>query len=85
MGIGDTVIFLPYIQAISKKFNSPVSILVKKNSKADQYLNQTSYIDKIIFLERDNQKKEKHEGLMGSVKLAQDLKKYKFDVDIMFN
>ena len=38
MGIGDTIIFLPYIQAISKKFNSPVSLLVKKSSKANQYL-----------------------------------------------
>ena len=44
MGIGDTIIFLPYIQAISKKFNSPVSLLVKKSSKADQYLNQTPYL-----------------------------------------
>tara|TARA_B100001250_G_scaffold409791_1_gene434860 strand:- start:761 stop:1723 length:963 start_codon:yes stop_codon:yes gene_type:complete len=85
MGIGDTVIFLPYIQAISKKFNSPVSILVKKNSKADQFLTQTNYIDKIIFLERDNQKKERHDGLMGSVRLAQDLKKYKFDIVFIFN
>jgi len=85
MGIGDTVIFLPYIQAISKKFNSPVSILVKKNSKADQFLTQTSYIDKIIFLERDNQKKERHDGLMGSVRLAQDLKKYKFEKIFIFN
>ena len=47
MGIGDTVIFLPFIKAISKKFNSPVSLLVKENSKADQFLNQTTYIDKI--------------------------------------
>ena len=85
MGIGDTVIYLPYIQAISKKFNSPVSILVKKNSKADQFLTQTNYIDKIIFLERDNQKKERHDGLMGSVRLAQDLKKYKFDIVFIFN
>ncbi len=37
MGIGDTVIFLPFIKAISKKFNSPVSLLVKENSKADQF------------------------------------------------
>ena len=31
MGIGDTVIFLPYIEAISKKFNTPINLLVKKN------------------------------------------------------
>ena len=29
MGIGDTVIFLPFIKAISKHYNAPVSILVK--------------------------------------------------------
>ena len=34
MGIGDTVIFLPFIKALSKKFNSPISILVKESSKA---------------------------------------------------
>ena len=85
MGIGDTVIFLPYIEAISKKFNTPVSILVKKNSKAEQFLNQTNYIDKIIFLERSNQKKEKHNGILGGFRLVQDLKKYKFDKVFIFN
>ena len=52
MGIGDTVIFLPYIKALSKKFNSRISLLVKESSKANQYLYQTNYIDKIILLER---------------------------------
>ena len=33
MGIGDTVIFLPYIKAISKKYNTPVNILVKKTQR----------------------------------------------------
>ena len=64
MGIGDTVIFLPFIEAISKKFNTPVSLLVKKSSKAEQFLNQTKYIDKIIILERDK-KKEQHDGFIG--------------------
>jgi heptosyltransferase-2 len=85
MGIGDTVIFLPFIEAISKKFNSPVSLLVKKSSKADQYLNQTNYLDKIIFLERDKKNKERHNGIMGSFRLAQDLKRYQFDKIFIFN
>ena len=53
MGIGDTIIFLPYIKALSKKFNTPISLLVKESSKASEYLYQTNYIDKIIILERD--------------------------------
>ena len=35
MGIGDMVIFLPFIEAISKKFKSRVSLLVKESSKAN--------------------------------------------------
>jgi len=84
MGIGDTIIFLPYIKKISERFNTPVNLLVKKNSKADQFLNQTNYIDEIIHLEQDK-KKEKHDGLVGAFRLAQDLKKYKFNKVFIFN
>ena len=84
MGIGDTVIFLPYIKKISENFNAPISLLVKKNSKADQFLDQTDYIDEIITLDQ-NKRKEKHDGFFGALKLAQDLKKYEFDKVFIFN
>ena len=35
IGMGDMVIYLPYIHAISKKYQTPVSILVKENSRAN--------------------------------------------------
>ena len=85
MGIGDTIIFLPYLKALSKKYNSPVSLLTKKNSKADQYLNQTRYIDKVLFLERDREKGDKHDGFFGSLNLIKDIKKLNFDKIIIFN
>ena len=85
MGIGDTVIFLPFIETISRKFNTPVSLLVKKSSKADQYIKHTDYLDKLIFLERNNKKDERHNGIMGSIRLAQELKKNKFDKIFIFN
>ena len=85
MGIGDTVIFLPFIETISRKFNTPVSLLVKKSSKADQYIKQTDYLDKLIFLERNNKKKEKHNGIIGSIRLAKELKKNEFDKIFIFN
>ena len=84
MGIGDTVIFLPYIEKISEKFNTPIDLLVKKSSKADQFLSHTKYINKIIFLERDK-KGSRHDGVLGSLRLVQDLKKYKFDKVFIFN
>ena len=84
MGIGDMVIFLPFIEAISKKFNSPLSILVKENSKALEYLEKNKYIEKIIILERDN-KSGRHDGITGSFKLISDLKKYNFQKVFIFN
>jgi heptosyltransferase-2 len=85
MGIGDTVIFLPFIKALSKKYNSPVSLLVKENSKADQYLYQTDYIDKIIILERNNKKNNRHDGVIGTFNLIRDLKRHNFDKVFIFN
>ena len=85
MGIGDTVIFLPFIKALYKKFNSPVSLLVKENSKADQYLHQTYYIDKILLLEKDFKNENRRIGFLGSINLIRDLRKYNFDKIFIFN
>ena len=84
MGIGDTIIFLPFIKALFEKYNSPISLLVKENSKADQYLYQTNYIDKIITLERDKNN-NKHKGFIGSLNLIKDLKKENFEKIFIFN
>ena len=85
MGIGDTVIFLPFIKALYKKFNSPISLLVKESSKADQYLFETNYIDKIFILERDSNNNNRHSGILGSFNLIKDLKKNNFDKIFIFN
>tara|TARA_B100001057_G_scaffold40784_1_gene36623 strand:- start:3039 stop:4001 length:963 start_codon:yes stop_codon:yes gene_type:complete len=85
MGIGDTVIFLPFIEALYQKFNYPINLLVKESSKADQYLDQTRYIDQIIFLERDKKNNSRHDGFFGSLNLINDLKKYEFDKIFIFN
>jgi len=86
MGIGDMVIFLPFIHAISKKFASPVSILVKENSKAIQFLQNNPAIDQIIILDRSNKMKDgRHDGLIGSFNLLKDLKKFNFDKIFIFN
>ena len=86
MGIGDMVIYLPFIKAISKKFNTSVSILVKESSKAEQFLKDSNIINKIIILERNNKLKSgKHEGLTGSYNLIRDLKQHNFDKVFIFN
>ena len=85
MGIGDTVIFLPFIKAISKKYNSPISLLVRENSKATEFLYETNYIDKILILERDKNLSNKHGGFFGTLNLMKDLKKHNFNKIFIFN
>ena len=86
MGIGDMVIYLPFIEAISKKFNTPVSILVKESSKAEQFLKDNNIINKIIILDRNNKLKNgRHEGITGSYNLIKDLKQHSFNKVFIFN
>ena len=86
MGIGDMVMYLPFIEAISKKFNTPVSILVKESSKAEQFLKDINVINNIITLDRNNKLKSgRHKGLTGSYNLVRDLKQHNFDKVFIFN
>ena len=78
-GIGDQVIFIPYIHAISQKFNTPVSLLAKDNSKAKELLIDDSHINEIITLEKEM------DGISGIFKLTKELKRRNFDKVIIFN
>ena len=78
-GIGDMVILLPYIHAISKKFNTPVSLLSKESSKASDLLAEDNHIDEIIILDK------KKDGIGGFFKLSKELKKRNFDKIFIFN
>ena len=78
-GIGDLIIFLPYIHAISKKFNTQISLLVKESSKASDLLADDEHVDEIIILD------EEKDGLSGFFKLSNELKKRKFDKVFIFN
>ena len=86
MGIGDMIIYLPFIDAISKKFNTPVSILAKQSSRAEQFLKDHKNIEKIITLEQSNKLKgAKHQGFSGFINLVKDLRKHNFDKIFIFN
>ena len=84
MGIGDMVIFLPFIQAIANKYNSPVTLLIKASTKAEEYTKNLNYIKKIIYLRREN-KNDLHSGLSGFFNLKNEIKKYSFDKVFIFN
>ena len=78
-GIGDLIIFLPYIHAISKKFNVKVSLLVKESSKASDLLSNDEHVDEIIVLDKDK------DGIFGFFKLSNEIKKRNFDKIFIFN
>ena len=85
-GIGDLIIFLPFIEALAKKFETQVYLLVKENSKALDIVEDNKYIKEIIVLDRDNQGNYGiHEGVIGTFRLIKNLKKYKFDKIFIFN
>ena len=79
MGIGDMIIYLPYIHAISKKYKKSVSILVKENSRAKELLAEDNHINEIIHLEKNM------DGMKGIFKLSKELKKRNFDKIFIFN
>ena len=85
IGMGDMVIYLPYIHAISKKYQTPVSILVKKNSRANQLLAEDRHIDEIILLDRSKNNSGSHDGLSGLLKLSKEIKLKNFNKVFIFN
>ena len=86
MGIGDLIIFLPYIFSISKEYNTPVSLLVRENTRARELLKNNPHVNEIIILDRDDKKKTgRHQGIVGVLNLIQDLRKKNFTKTFIFN
>ena len=85
IGMGDMVIYLPYIHAISKKYQTPLSILVKENSRASQLLAEDKHIKEILILDRTKNNSGTHDGLSGFFRLVKDLKFKEFDKVFIFN
>ena len=85
IGMGDMIIYLPYIQAISKHYKNSVSILVKENSRAKELLNDDNHIKEILFLSRSKDKLGSHDGVKGFFQLVKKIKSKNFDKVFIFN
>ena len=79
IGMGDMIIYLPYIHAISKKYKKSVSVLVKDNSRAKDLLDDDNHINEVITLRKEM------DGVRGIFKLTNELKKRNFDKIFIFN
>ena len=79
VGIGDFILFLPFIKAIAEQEqNSEIYIITKKRTAADQILIYEKKI-KVIFLERNTSSKDKNGGIRGFFRLKNLIKSYSFD------
>ena len=86
MGIGDLLIFLPYICGISKELNTPISLLARQNTRAKDLLKDNPNIKEVITLDRDDKNRSgRHQGFLGTLNLIKDLRKQKFDKSFTFN
>ena len=83
-GIGDCILFSGFMRSIASKYNCPVSILIKTNTKADQILKNDKDFDQIIYLDRSTDKTGSHDGL-GFFRLVSEIRKHKFDKAFIFN
>jgi heptosyltransferase-2 len=78
-GIGDMLIFLPYLKAIAQKNNVKISLLAKKTSRSSELFEGENFLDEIINLDSTN------DGIPGFFKLSKEIKKRKFDKVYIFN
>ncbi len=78
-GIGDMIIFLPYLKALAEKNNVKISLLAKKTSRSSELFKAENFLDEIIDLDSTN------DGISGFFKLSKEIKERKFDKIYIFN
>ena len=78
-GIGDMLIFLPYLKAISEKNGVKLSLLAKETSKASELFKYENFLDEVIKLDSTNDRTS------GFFKLAKEIKSKNFDKVFIFN
>lgn len=76
-GIGDSVWFVPHLQALCDHYpKGDVTLLAKPGSRADQVLEGTIPLKEVLWLKRES---GEHSGLTGFFKLVKLLKEHAFD------
>ena len=77
MGIGDLIILIGNIQAISKKINKPVTVLAQKNTHANSILKNDPHVEEVIILDK--------EDIKGFFNIIKKIKPKQFDQSYIFS
>ncbi len=78
-GIGDMLVFSPYLKALSDKTGAKISLLAKQSSKSTDLFSSENFLAEVIGLDSTN------DGILGFFKLLKEIKKKKFDKVFIFN
>jgi heptosyltransferase-2 len=76
MGIGDLVILIGNIHAISKKINKPITVLAQKNTHANAILKNDPHVEEVIILDK--------EEIKGFFNIIKKIKPKQFDQTYIF-
>ena len=77
MGIGDLVILIGNIHAISKKINKPVTVLAQKNTHANVILKNDPHVEEVFSLDK--------EEIKGFFNIIKKIKPKQFDRSYIFS
>jgi heptosyltransferase-2 len=77
MGIGDLVILIGNIHAISKKINKPVTVLAQKNTHANVILKNDPHVEEVFSLDK--------EEIKGFFNIIKKIKPKQFDQSYIFS
>jgi heptosyltransferase-2 len=85
-GIGDMIWHLPHLRAIAAHAGTPVTLVTKPRSMADQLLQNESSIADIIWLDRNPSGRQgEHDGLRGFLGLVRTLRQRRFNSAILMH
>lgn len=78
-GIGDMIWHLPHIRALAAHFGTPLTLIAKPRSSADQLFAADDSVDGFLWLDRNpDQRRGAHDGAVGFGRLVSALRKRHF-------
>ncbi len=78
-GIGDMIWHLPHIRALAAHFGTPLTLIAKPRSAADQLFAADDSVDDVLWLDRNpDRRRGAHDGAAGFARLVSALRKRDF-------
>ena len=85
-GIGDMIWHLPHIRAIAAHAGTPVTLITKPRSAADQLIEADPAVADVMWMDRNPENRPgRHDGVFGQVRFIRDLRARGFDAVVVLH